>query len=100
MVLQVQDKYIKQQCQNSDINPTVDAQTVFEFISIYEHFQPREADELVVLFKIIAKTYTDSPIGYDSSFNINVLPNLPILCAVKHIFTSMFHFGVWVGIGK
>lgn len=77
----------------------MDAQTVFEFISTYENVQPREADELVVLFKMIAKTYSDSPIGFDTSFNINVLPNLPILCAVKQIFTCVFHFGFWMGIG-
>lgn len=100
LVLQVQDKYIKKQCHSSDINPTVDAQTVFEFISTYGNFQSREVDELVVLFKVIAKTYSDSPIGFDTSFNINVLPNLPVMCAVKQMFTYMFHFVFWIGISK
>lgn len=100
MVLQVQDKYIKNQCDKLDVEPTMDAQTVFEYVSTHENIPPREIDELVELFKSIAKTYSDSPIGYDTSFKINVAPNLPIMCAVKQIFSNMFYLITWLGIGK
>lgn len=99
LVSQVQDKYIKNQCDKSDIEPTVDAQIAFEYISTHENIQSREIEELIELFKSIAKTYSDSPIGFDTSFNINVQPNLPIICAVKHIFSNMFHLVLWLGIG-
>ncbi|XP_001952027.2 inner nuclear membrane protein Man1 isoform X1 [Acyrthosiphon pisum] len=98
LVSQVQDKYIKNQCETSDIEPTVDAQTIFEYISTHENLPSREIEELVELFKSIAKTYSDSPIGFDTSFNINIQPNLPILCAVKNIFTNMFYLILWLGI--
>jgi len=98
LVSQVQDKYIRNQCEKSDIEPTVDAQTIFEYISTHENLPSREVEELVELFKSIAKTYTDSPIGFDTSFNINVQPNLPVLCAVKNIFTNMFYLILWLGI--
>lgn len=100
MVSQVQDKYIQNQCDNSAIEPTVDAQTVFEYIFTHESIPSREVEELVELFKSIAKTYSDSPIGYDNSFNINVQPNLPIMCGVLHLFTNMFYLILWIGIGK
>lgn len=100
LVSQVQDKYIKNQCDKSDIEPIVNPQTVFEYISTHENLPSREVEELVELFKSIAKTYTDSPIGFDTSFNINVQPNLPVLCAVKNIFTNMFYLILWLGIGK
>jgi len=100
LVSQVQDKYIKNQCENSDIEPTVDAQTIFEYISTHDNLPSREIEELVELYKSIAKTYSDSPIGFDTSFNINIQPNLPILCAVKNIFTNMFYLILWLGIGK
>lgn len=99
LVSQVQDKFIKNQCENSDIQPTVDDQTIFEYISTHENLPSREAEELVELFKRIAKTFSDSPIGFDTSFNINVQPNLPILCAVQNIFTNMFYLILWLGIG-
>lgn len=100
LVSQVQDKYIKNQCHNSDIEPSMDPQSVFEYISTHENIQSREVEELIELFKSIAKTYVDSPIGFDSSFNINVLPNLPIMCATKQIFANMFYLFLWIGIGK
>lgn len=100
LVSQVQDKYIKNQCHNSNIKPSMDPQTVFEYMSTHENIQSREVEELIELFKSIAKTYPDSPIGFDSSFNINVLPNLPIMCAMKHIFANMFYLFLWIGIGK
>lgn len=99
MVSQVQDKYIKNQCENSNINPTIDAQTVFEYITTHENLQSREIDELIELFKIIAKTHSDSPIGFDTSFKNNIQPNLPIMCAVKHIFSNLFYLFLWLGIG-
>jgi len=98
LVSQVQDKYIKNQCDKSDIEPIVNPQTVFEYISTHEHLPSREIEELVELFKSIAKTYSDSPIGFDTSFNVSVKPNLPILCAVKHIFSNMFYLITWLGI--
>lgn len=100
LVLQVQDKYIKSQCENSNIEATVDAQTVFEYISTHENIPSREIEELIELFKNIAKTYSDSPIGFDISFNINVQPNLPIICAAKNIFSNMFYLILWLGIGN
>jgi len=100
LVSQVQDKYIKNQCEKSDIEPTVDAQTIFEYISTHENLLSRDVEELVELFKSIAKTYSESPIGFDTSFNINVQPNLPVLCAVKKIFTNMFYLILWLGIGN
>jgi len=99
LVSQVQDKYIKNQCDKSDIEPIVKAQTVFEYISTHENLPPREIEELVELFKSIAKTYSDSPIGFDTSFKVNVQPNLPIFCAVKQIFSNMFYLITWLGIG-
>ncbi|XP_015377448.1 PREDICTED: uncharacterized protein LOC107171710, partial [Diuraphis noxia] len=98
LVSQVQDKYIKNQCDNSDIEPIVNPQTVFEYISTHENLPSREIEELVELFKSIAKTYSDSPIGYDTSFKVNVQPNLPMSCAVKHIFSNMFYLVTWLGI--
>ncbi|XP_026804381.1 LEM domain-containing protein 2-like isoform X2 [Rhopalosiphum maidis] len=98
LVSQVQDKYIKNQCDKSDIEPIVNPQTVFEYISTHEHLPSREIEELVELFKSIAKTYSDSPIGFDTSFNISVKPNLPIICAIKHIFSNMFYLITWLGI--
>jgi len=100
LVSQVQDKYIKKQCDKSDIDPTIDAQTAFEYISTHENIPSREIEELLELFKSIAKTYSDSPIGFDTSFNINVQPNLPLMCAVKNIFANMFYLFIWIGIGK
>lgn len=100
LVTQVQDKYIKKQCDNSDIEPTVDAQTVFEYISAVENMPSREIEDLIELFKSIAKTYSESPIGFDTAFNINVQPNLPIMCAIKLIFANMFYIILWLGIGK
>lgn len=100
LVSQVQENYIKNQCVKSDIEPTVDAQTAFEYISTHENIPSREIEELVELFKSIAKTYSDSPIGFDTKFNINVQPNLPALCAIKHIFANMFYLTLWLGIGK
>lgn len=101
LVSEVQDKYVKNQCENSDIKPTMEAQTVFEYISTHENMPSREIEELVGLFKSIAKTYSDSPIGFnDNAFNINVQPNLPILCAVKKIFANMFYLILWLGVGK
>jgi len=99
LVSQVQDRYIKNQCDKSDIEPIVNPQTVFEYISTHENLPSREIEELVELFKSIAKTYSDSPIGFDTSFKINVQPNLPIFCAVKHIFSNMFYLATWLGIG-
>lgn len=96
---QVQDKYIKKHCDNSDLEPSVDAQTVFEFISTHENMPPREIEELIELFKSIAKTYSESPIGFGSSFNINVPPSLPIVCAAVNIFSNMFYLIMWIGIG-
>jgi len=96
----VQDKYIKNQCDNLDIEPTIDTQTEFDYISTHENMQPREIEELVELFKTIAKTYSDSPIGFDTSFKINAPPTLPMMCAVKQIFSNMFHLILWLGIGK
>jgi len=98
LVSQVQDKYIKNQCDKSDIEPTVDTHTEFEYISTRENMRPREIEELIELFKIIAKTYSESPIGFDSSFKINVQPNLPISCAVKQMFSNMFYLILWLGI--
>jgi len=98
LVAQVQDKYIKNQCDKSNIEPTVDALTVFEYISTHENIPAREIEELVELFKSIAKTYSDSPIGFDTSFNINVQPNLPIMCAVKLMFSNMFYLITWISI--
>lgn len=100
LVLQVQDKYIKKQCDQSNIEPTVEAQTVFEYISTHENIPSREVEELVELFKNIAKTSADSPIGYDTSFNINIQPNLPFMCALKNIFANMFYLILWLGIGN
>lgn len=100
LVSQVQDKYIKSQCDKSDIEPTIDAQTLFEYISTHENIPSREIEELIELFKSIAKTYSDSPIGFDTSFNISVQPNLPIMCAIKLIFANMFYLILWLGIGK
>lgn len=100
VVSQVQNKYIKSQCEKSDIEPTVDAQSVYEYISSHENLPYRETEELVELFKSIAKTYSESPIGFDTVFNINVQPNLPILCAVKNIFANMFYLILWLGVGK
>lgn len=99
MVTQVQDKYIKSQCDKSDIEPTMDAQTFFEYLSTHESIPQREIEELIEIFKNIAKTYSDSPIGYDTSFTINIQPNLPIMCAVKNMFTNMFYLILWLGIG-
>lgn len=99
LISQVQDKHIKNQCDNSNIEPTVDAQTVFEYISTHENIPSREIEELVELFKNIAKTYSDSPIGFNTSFNINVVPNLPIMCAAKNMFSNMFYLVMWIGIG-
>jgi len=99
LVSQVQDKYIKNQCDKSDIEPIVKPQTVFEYISTHENLPSREIEELVELFKSIAKTYSDSPIGFDTSFKVTVQPNLPILCAAKHIFSNMFYLITWLGIG-
>jgi len=99
LVSQVQDKYIKNQCDKSDIEPIVNPQTVFEYISTHENLPSREIEELVELFKSIAKTYSDSPIGFDTSFKVNVQPNLPVLCAAKHIFSNMFYLFTWIGIG-
>lgn len=96
----VQDKYIKHQCDKSDTEPSVDAQYVYEYISAHENLSSRETEELVELFKSIAKTYSESPIGFDTVFNINVQPNLPILCAVKNMFANMFYLIIWLGIGK
>jgi len=98
LVSQVQDKYIKNQCDKSDVEPIVNPQTVFEYISTHENLPSREIEELVELFKSIAKTYSDSPIGFDTSFKISVKPNLPILCAIKHIFSNMFYLLTWLGI--
>lgn len=98
LIAQVQDKYIKKQCDNSSIEPTVDAQTLFEYISTHENIPSREIEELVELFKSIAKTYSDSPVGFDTSFNINVPPNLPIMCAAKNMFSNMFYVVMWIGI--
>lgn len=100
LISQVQDKYIKNQCDNSNIDPTVDGQTVFEYFTIHENTPSREIEELIELFKSIARTYSESPLGFDKSFYVNVQPNLPILCAVKHIFTNMFYVVLWLGIGK
>lgn len=100
LVTQVQDKYIKNQCDNSGIEPTINPLTIFEYISTHESIPSREIEELVELFKSIAKTYSDSPIGYDTSFNINVQPNLPIMCGIMHLFTNMFYLILWIGIGK
>lgn len=99
LVSQVQDKYVKNQCDKLDVEPTVDGKTVFDYISTHENLPPREIEELVELFKIIAKTYSDSPIGFDKTFNINVQPNLPVLCAVKNTFSNMFYLVTWFGIG-
>lgn len=99
LVSQVQDKYIKSQCEKPEINPTVDAQNVFEHISTHENLPSREIEEMVELFKSIAKTYSDSPIGFDTSFKVNVQPNLPIMCAIKNIFANMFYLFLWLGIG-
>lgn len=99
LVSQVQDKYIKNQCDKSHIEPIVDAQTAFEYISTHENIPSREIEELIELFKSIAKTYSNSPIGFNTSFNINVQPNLPVMCALKHIFSNMFHLVLWLGIG-
>lgn len=99
LVLKVQDKYVKNQCYKLDVEPTIDGQTVFDYISTHENLPPREIEELVELFKSIAKTYSDSPIGFDTSFNVNVQPNLPVLCAVKNIFSNMFYLATWFGIG-
>ncbi|VVC30133.1 Hypothetical protein CINCED_3A018232 [Cinara cedri] len=98
LVSQVQDKYVKNQCDKLDVEPTVDGQSVYDYISTHENIPPREIEELVELFKSIAKTYSDSPIGFSTSFNINVQPNLPILCAVKNIFSNMFYLAIWFGI--
>ncbi|XP_022171716.1 uncharacterized protein LOC111034687 isoform X2 [Myzus persicae] len=98
LVSQVQDKYIKNQCEKTDIEPIVNPQAVFEYISTHENLPSREIEELVELFKSIAKTYSDSPIGYDTAFKVNTQPNLPILCAVKHIFSNMFYLMTWLGI--
>lgn len=100
LVSQVQDKYVKSQCEQSDINPTVDAQSVFQHISTHENIPSREIEELVELFKNIAKTYSDSPIGFDTSFKVNAQPNLPFMCAVKNIFANMFYLILWLGIGN
>lgn len=100
LVSQVQDKYIKNLCVSSDIEPTIDAQTLFDYISTHESIPPREIEDLVELFITIAKTYSGSPIGFDTKFNINVQPNLPALCAVKHIFANMFYLTFWLVIGK
>lgn len=101
LVSEVQDKYIKNQCENADIKPIMKAQAVFEYISTHENMPSREIEELVKLFISIAKTYSDSPIGFDdNAFNINVQPNLPILCAIKNIFTNMFYLILWLGVGK
>lgn len=99
LVSQVQDKYIKNQCDQSNIEPIVDAQTLFEHISTHENIPSREIEELVELLKSIAKTYSESPIGFDTSFKINVQPNLPIACAVKNIFSNVFYLVIWLGIG-
>lgn len=99
LVSQVQDKYLKSQCDNADIMPTINTQTVFEYISTHENIPPREIEELVELFKSIAKTYSDSPIGYDTSFKVNTPPNLPVMCAVKNVFSNMFYLTTWLGIG-
>lgn len=100
LVSQVQDKYIKKHCEDSNIEPTVDAQTVFEYISTVETKPSREIEELIELFKSIAKTYSDSPIGFDTAFNINVQPNLPFFCAIKLIFANVFYLVLWLGVGK
>lgn len=99
LIKQVQDKHIKNKCDNPNINPTVDAQSIFEYISTHEDIPSREIEELVELFKNIAKTYSDSPIGYNTSFNINVQPNLPIICTAKNMFSNMFYLVMWIGIG-
>lgn len=95
----VQDKYIKNHCENSNTEQTVDAQTVFEYITTRENLSSREIEELIELFKSIAKTYSDSPIGFDTSFKNNVQPNLPIMCALKQIFSNVFYLFIWLGIG-
>lgn len=99
LVSQLQDKYIKNQCDQSNGEPIVDAQTLFEYISTHENIPSREIEELVELLKSIAKTYSDSPIRYDTSFKINVQPNLPITCAIKNIFSNVFYLVIWLGIG-
>ncbi|XP_050421228.1 inner nuclear membrane protein Man1 [Adelges cooleyi] len=98
LVSQVTDKYIKNKCENSDIEPTVDTQSAYEHILTYENIPSREVEELVELFKSIAKTYSDSPIGFDTKFKINVQPNVPVVCAIKNIFANMFYLIVWLGI--
>lgn len=101
LISKVQDKFLKNQCENSDIKPIMEAQTVFEYISTHENMPSREIEELVGLFMSIAKTYSDSPIGFDdNAFNINVQPNLPIFCAIKNIFANMFYLVLWLGVGK
>jgi membrane protein Man1 len=101
LISEVQDKFIKNQCENSDIKPIMEAKTVFEYISTHENMPSRDIEELIGLFMNIAKTYSDSPIGFDdNAFNINVQPNLPIFCAVKNIFANMFYLVLWLGVGK
>lgn len=101
LVLEIQDKYIKKQCENSDIKHTMETQTVFEYISTYEHMPSREIEELIKLFIGISKNYSNSPIGFDNNvFNINLKPNLPILCVIKNIFVNMFCIILWLGVGK
>jgi len=95
----IQEKYIKNQCDKSDIEPTVDAQTVYEYILTHENLDARVVEEIVDLFKSIAKTSSDSPIGFDTLFKINTQPNLPLLCAAKHIFSNMFYLTTWIVIG-
>lgn len=99
LISQVQDKYIKNQCDQSNVKPIVDVQTLYEYISTHESLPPREIEEIVELLKSIAKTYSDSPIGFDTSFKINVQPNLPVTCAVKNIFSNVFYLVIWLGIG-
>lgn len=99
LVSQVQDRYIKNQCDNPDLEPTMDAHIVFEYISTHENIPPREIDELIELFISIAKTFSDSPIGFDTKFRIKTQPNLPVTCAIKQIFSNMFYLLTWLGIG-
>lgn len=95
----VQEKYIKNQCEKSNIEPTVNAPTVYEYISTRENLAARQIDEIVELFKSIAKTNSDLPISFDTSFKINTQPNLPLMCAAKNMFSNMFYLTTWIVIG-
>ncbi|XP_050543880.1 inner nuclear membrane protein Man1 [Daktulosphaira vitifoliae] len=98
LISQVTNRYIKNKCENPDIDPTLDTQTVYEHIATHETIPAREIEELLELFKSIAKTNNDSPIGFDTKFKMNDTPNVPFFCAVKNIFANMFYFIVWLGI--